>query len=158
MSVHSVLVITTLIAAALLLLNVQPGFITVVEVVALLCWTGFLLDKSFLERLASNRSGESICTFARSFDCRAVDTWIVRAVYETLQETLASEAFPLRASDRISDEMHLDDEDLEDLAEDIAERCHRTLDESESNPLYGRVETVQDLVLFLANQVRTRAA
>ena len=35
-------------------------------------------------RLAQSRAGESICQFARSIDCRRVDTWVVRAVYDLL--------------------------------------------------------------------------
>ncbi|HEX5998235.1 MAG TPA: hypothetical protein VFZ16_02380 [Hyphomicrobiaceae bacterium] len=33
-------------------------------------------------RIAKEREGESICRFARGFDCRKVDTRIIRAVYE----------------------------------------------------------------------------
>ena len=151
-------VITTLIAAALLLLNFQPILITVIEIVVLLIWTSSILDRRFLNRLASGRSAESICTFARSFDCRAVDTWVIRAVYETLQETLAWDGFPMRVSDRISNDLRLDDEDLDYVAEVIAERSRRTLRESESNPFLGRVATVRDLVLFFAHQGRAKAA
>src|SRR4051812_38140996 len=43
-----------------------------------------LFDQPRLARLAADRQGESICTFARSFDCRAIDTWIIRAVFEEL--------------------------------------------------------------------------
>lgn len=41
-----------------------------------------------LARMAQGRAGESICQFARSIDCRRVDTWVVRAVYEELQRSL----------------------------------------------------------------------
>ncbi len=30
-------------------------------------------------RLSADRQGESICSFARSFDCREVDTWVIRS-------------------------------------------------------------------------------
>src|SRR5471032_295887 len=48
------------------------------------------LQRRRLRALAAQRSGESICDFARSFDARAVDTWVIRAVYEALQDYLAS--------------------------------------------------------------------
>ena len=153
-----VLAITALITAALLLFNVQPVLVTVIEMLVLWSWTSLILDGRFLNRLASGRNAESICTFARSFDCRAVDTWVIRAVYETLQEWIASDGFPMRASDRISDDLRLDDEDLDYLAEEIAERSCRTLSDSESNPFYESVTTVRDLVLFFAHQGRSQAA
>src|SRR5262245_38312317 len=54
--------------------------------------------KQHLRRLALGRSGESLCTFARGFDVRSTDTWIIRAVYEQLQTYLRGEypSFPLR--------------------------------------------------------------
>ena len=153
-----VLAITAFIAAALLLVNVQPVVVTVVEGLVLLGWTVLILDARSLNRLASGRKAESICTFARSFDCRAVDTWVIRAVYETVQASLASDGFPIRASDRISDDLHLDDEDLDDLAEEIAERSCRTLSDSESNPYCGELATVRNLVLFFAHQGQSQPA
>eukprot|EP01034_Spumella_vulgaris_P040373 gene40373-49929_t len=45
-----------------------------------------------LSLLAARRPGHSICHFAREFDCHAVDTWVIRAVYETLQDECATQA------------------------------------------------------------------
>jgi hypothetical protein len=138
----------------LLLVNVNPAVASAVEALVLLMWTGLLLNRLHLGRLAAARPGDSICSFARSFDCRAIDTWIIRAAYETTQAWLASAYFPLRATDRIEDDLRLDDEDLEYLAEEIAERSRRSLESAEGNPLYDNVHTVRDLVLFLASQPR----
>ena len=52
---------------------VVAGLILVVALVS-------AYDRLRLRRLAEHRGGESICTFARSFDPRAVDPWIIRAV------------------------------------------------------------------------------
>lgn len=41
-----------------------------------------------LAALAQEREGESICDFARAFDTRTTDTWVIRAVYEQLQQQL----------------------------------------------------------------------
>ena len=103
------------------------------------------------------REGHSICHFAREFDCRAVDTWVIRAVYETLQDELAPyhPAFPLSVTDRLVEDLGIDPEDLDlGIAPGVAERSMRTLEHRERNPLYGRVETAGDLVLFFQGQAQ----
>ena len=112
-------------------------------------------DEEQLRRLAEAREGESICEFARDFDRRQIDTWIVRAVYEQLQQRLkhVHPAFPVRAADRLKEDLHLDDDDLDmDIAEEVEQRTSRTLDGSNANPYFGKVETVNDLVLFFQAQ------
>jgi hypothetical protein len=99
--------------------------------------------------------------FARDFDTRAVDTWIVRAVYEQVQGQLkhVHPAFPVRASDRLKEDLHLDDDDLDmDLAVQVEQRTGRSLDETKANPLFGKVKTVRDLVLFFHAQPKRGAA
>jgi hypothetical protein len=108
-----------------------------------------------LQTLAANRAGESICSFARAEHCRNLDTWVVRAVYEEIQGHLASgcSGFPLRWTDRLKEDLRIDPDALdEELAIDIAERTGRELKNTESNPLFGKVETVRDLVLFFQGQ------
>jgi len=113
-----------------------------------------------LVALASERTGESICEFARSFNTREVDTWVIRAVYEQLQEYLApiQPAFPVRGSDRLVKGLLEDPDDLDlSLINEIAERTGRSLDNAENNPLFGKVLTVEDLVLFFNAQARNSA-
>lgn len=101
---------------------------------------------------ANARVGESICTFARSFDCRAVDTRLIRATFEEIR-ALAMPDFPLRRSDRLAEEFGIVDEDLDDLAYEIARRAGRSMEDIESNPRYDQgVATVGDLILFLNEQ------
>lgn len=97
--------------------------------------------------IAEARRGESICTFARSFECRTVDTWIIRSTYDEL-----SYAFPVRACDRFQQDLRFADEDLDDSGNRIARRCGRSMVRCEENPLYGKVHTVRDLVMFLNHQ------
>ncbi|PTT19067.1 hypothetical protein DBR12_13335 [Acidovorax sp. HMWF029] len=108
-----------------------------------------------LARMAQGRAGESICQFARSLDCRRVDTWVVRAVYEEVQRSL-SEAVtvPLRVTDHLQRDLQLDAEDLDDLIADMAQRAQRCLAHTSGNPLFGKVTTVGDLVEFLQAQPR----
>jgi hypothetical protein len=124
---------------------------------------GFLFlarrEKRRLAALAATRGGKSICEFARSFDTRAVDTWVIRAVYEELQDLLRSNypSFPLRASDRFED-LGIDDDDLEmDVAAVVAERTGRTLDDADRNPFFKKLRTVADLVMFFDAQARVKA-
>lgn len=93
--------------------------------------------------MATERQAESICSFARSFDRREACPWVVRAVYE-----MYSASFPIRADDK------LDAEDMDFDAEEIAERAGRSLECVEANPLFGKVATAGDLVLFLSHQPR----
>ena len=107
-------------------------------------------DKAHRDQIASCRE-DSICTFARSFDYRHIDTWVIRAVFEELQEELGSEGrmFPIRAQDDLVKDLRIDPEDIDmSLAPAIAQRTGRTLQESGSNPYWGKVHSVADLVRF----------
>lgn len=106
-----------------------------------------------LARMAQSRAGESICQFARSVDCRRVDTWVVRAVYEELQRSLsAAVAVPLRVTDNLQRDLGLDADDLDFLMVDMAQRAHRCVADTSGNPLFGKVATVGELVEFLQAQ------
>jgi hypothetical protein len=130
----------------------------------LLALWGFLLttfQRRRLRRLASGRSGETICSFVRGAPYREVDTWVLRAVYEQLQNYLSSDSalFPLRWDDDLSADLNIDDEDLEyDIASEIAQRTGRSCEANDTNPHYGKVRTVGDLVLFFNSQPKAGAA
>jgi len=114
-----------------------------------------------LARLADARAGEDIGTFARAFDRRAseFDPWAVRAVWDVLQPyvEVSGRHMPIRPSDRLVNDLDIDDEDLEDLAVTVATRVGRAASKWESNPLNGSVETVGDLVRLIALQPRVPA-
>lgn len=112
------------------------GLVTIMGVLAVLA-----VHQS--RRIAGERRSDSICSFARAFERRQVDPWVVRAVYEAY-----SVSFPVRADDVL-------DQELVDFdAADIAERAGRCLERVEENPLFGRVSTAGDLVRFLSLQPR----
>jgi hypothetical protein len=109
---------------------------------------------------ARARRGESICAFARSFDAREVDTWVIRAVYEEIQSELADAApnFPVRASDLLLEDLLEDSDDLDmSVVPKVAKRTGRSLDEHLENPHFGKVRSVGDLVLFINAQPRDNA-
>ena len=108
-----------------------------------------------LRKLAAGREGQTLCEFALDFGAREVDTWIIRAVYEQLQRQLTHmhQALPVRASDRLKEDLHLDDDDIDiDLVQEVEERISRSLDHTRTNPYFGHVVTVRDLVLFFQAQ------
>jgi hypothetical protein len=106
-----------------------------------------------MRRLAEERRGESICTFARALNPRAVDPCVIRAVHDELQPyAMAGRlAVPLRPTDRLYEELGVDPEELEDVARDIADRTGRPLIGAERNPVRP-VVTVGDLVRFFTHQ------
>lgn len=100
--------------------------------------------------LASVRSDGGLCEFARSFDCRTVDTWVIRAVYEELQEELGGVGgFSLKPTDRLMEDLGIDPHDLDlTVVPVIATRTGRSLDNCTANPYFGRVKSLGDLVQF----------
>lgn len=114
-------------------------------------------EKKHFARLLQTRSEASICHFARSIDCRHVDTWVVRAVYDELQACLAHHRarFPLRVTDRLGADLQIDGDELDlSLVPDIAQRTGRDLSSTQANPFFGKVTTVGDLVNFFNAQPR----
>jgi hypothetical protein len=81
---------------------------------------------------------------------------VIRAVYEQLQEYLGGNPpVPIRAEDRLKDDLPLDMEDVElDIALQISRRTGRSLSNTIANPYYAKVKTVKDLVLFFNAQPR----
>lgn len=132
---------------------VEAGTIAIVMVL----WVAWSIrrERARLHAIAATRPGESICGFARSFDLRRTDPLVVRAVHERLQLALANSqpAFPVRASDRLEQDLGLDADDLDmDIAPALAQRTGRSLANTAANPFYGKVTTVSDLVCFFNHQ------
>ena len=112
-----------------------------------------LLERRRLRRIAAERKEESICTFARALDYRNLDTGIIRMVYEELQDYLGT-SVPLRPGDALQEDLHIDREDLGDMAIELLKRCRRGFDDVPSNP-FAQVRTVGDLIRFLHAQPST---
>jgi hypothetical protein len=107
--------------------------------------------------LAASRPGDPLCAFARAVDLRTVDSWVVRATFEALQPYFPEplRPFPVLPTDRIKDFLHIEDEEVEDIAKEIATRAGYSLEHTEQNPLHGEVVTVGDLIQFFTHQPRT---
>jgi acyl carrier protein len=137
-----------------LLIYKAPWILALIAAFAV--WAVFSLrkDKQELKRLADERENEGICTFARSFERKYVDTWIIRAVHEELQKDLGYPdiKYSIRATDRFEEDLKIDVEDLDDLLVIIAQRTGRSIEGTEKNPYYDKVKTVGDMVLFINSQ------
>jgi hypothetical protein len=154
-----VVVVLVLLVAAVraLIASPVPTAAAFVAVAAFAAWLSSTHKRQVdaLRGLAAERVGQSICTFAKEFDLRAVDPWVVRAVYEQLQSHLQNvqSQFPIRADDKLVGGLIFDPDDLDmGIVQEIEWRTRRNLERSQSNPFYGKVETVRDLVWFFNAQ------
>jgi hypothetical protein len=128
-----------------------PAWLVVSLVVAVLACAQAILQRPRLRRIATERRSESISGFARSFNCRTTDTWIIRAVYEELTSYVQ---FPVRHDDRLEEDLRLDWEEIYEIATAIAQRTGRPLVNCEANPRYGNLTIARDLVDFFVHQPR----
>ena len=121
---------------------------------------GNIVGNVHLARYSAERRGETILTFAHDCNWRLVDTWVIRAVYEELQPYCRhiGGTMPLRASDRLLEDLGIDHAELWDVAKDIAFRTGRSLKDHDKNPYSERINTVKEFVLFFNHQPRTEAA
>lgn len=111
------------------------------------------------------RVGEDIGTFARALDRREAtfDPWVVRAVWDALQAELRTSGveLPLRPGDRLVADLGLDSDDLAfDVLPAVAARTGRSdaWEHVRANPMRDRVDTVADLIRFVALLPRRAAA
>lgn len=137
--------------------------ILVLSAMLFLVAAGWMMSRIDFRRkraLAATRSGDPLCTLARSMDRRVVDPWVVRATFEELQGYFPAKLrpFPIRLGDHLIDDLAIDPEDIDDIAQDVAMRAGYSLENSEQNPLFARVETVGDFISFFSHQQKIREA
>ena len=149
------IILSAIAAAMLALLYAEPWLVIFLGLILLFIYIAGIPESRRLDRLAKSRENDSLCTFVRQFDYRNTDTWILRAVYEEIIEYVG---FPIHANDNLLNQLRIDHEDLDDAVSDIAKRTGRSMNETNANPYYNRVETVGDLVAFLEHQPRRNAA
>jgi hypothetical protein len=112
-----------------------------------------------LRRLAAERAGEDIGTFARAFDRRAepFDPWVIRATWHAFRPYVAFRGgcLPLRPTDRLGEDLGIDPDDVDpDLIQQVATWSGHSLDHTDGNPFYGKIVTLGDLVKFITLQPR----
>ncbi len=141
-----------------LLYSATDSWLAAVGILALFAvWTWFLTERHdrWLDSLATSRVGESICDFVRSFPRGSVEPVLLRAVYEGVRVQMGGSPVPIRAADRLTIDLRLDPDDIDEVYWEIADTCGYETEGGEQNPFRSRVETVSDLVYFLQHQPRT---
>ena len=144
-----------LLCLAAWLLWLHPFLLVVIPIITALDIKNRIFRIKHFKAILKDRDTDSICTFSRHFKRHEIDTWIIRAVYEQLQNYLAPEkkAFPIRPQDDVFKDLLIDNEDFEfDIVEEIAVRTGRSLENIESNPYYGKASIVENLVYFFNEQ------
>ena len=107
-----------------------------------------LMERRRRRELSVERAGESICTFARSFPRRSVDTWVIRAVWNAFQ----GPELALRADDRLWIECGDVDWEL------VASFADRSLDGPGASERLDGADTIADVVRLLDALPRRAAA
>ena len=123
------------------------GFLGTFALIAMLR----VFHRRHLKRIKEERTGESICTFARALPAKDHDTWVVRAAYEEISRHAGA---PIRPSDEVAKFWGIDGDDLDDAILRIARRAGRSMEDVQKNPLCGKVVAVADVIAFIEHQPR----
>jgi acyl carrier protein len=129
------------------------GFVLVV-------WIAGVIQNRRMRRVAAKRSEDLICSFARSLDCRHLDTQVIRATYEEFQHYLqdVSPTFPIRRTDRFEKDLHIDGDDVTDILVAVTKRCDRVNEFTAAWPKERKIETVADLIQYVCNLPKSHVA
>jgi len=117
------------------------------------------MDYYRMRKIARSRGNPNICKYTRSFDFRKTDTKIMREIFNLVQEWTEKYdgiSFPVQAEDSFEKLYQMDDEDLEDILLEATKKLGISIENTEKNPYFNKVETVKDLVLFLNFQAKLK--
>lgn len=135
--------------------------IYIIIVTSILLGIWLIYDHFRMKKIVLARGKPDICSYARSFDYRNVDTKIMRSVYDKVQEwagTYNGQPFPVQSSDDFDTIYRMDPDDLDDIYGEVAEELGISTERAEENPYYDQVKTVKELVLFLHHQPKVTNA
>jgi len=132
-------------------ISTTPFLFLGIPILALYIYFQNKKTKAKFSLLAKERREISICEFARSFNTKKIDTWVVRAVYEQIQEYVPT--IPIKENDTLFELLEIDEEDLEfDILSEISQRTGRSLEGLEDNDYFKNLKTVGDLVYMFNEQ------
>ena len=122
--------------------------LTLIAFFVVLTWLGIARTR----RIASERVGEGFGDFAAYFAGQNIPSEILLNTYDYFEEwnSGAVERFPVRATDNVADVYGIVDEDLYDAVEEILNKSGRRWFTKSERPDAPRVETVRDIVLYVA--------
>ena len=155
----AIAVIATLLALGTWLAVAVPLLAAIIVAFLGVC---YLLDRRRtrpLLRLRRERAHEGLCTFVRAFPRTERDPHILRGLYEEIGPYVTARGMrvPIRPTDLLVEDLLLDGDTLDEIADTVAERAGRDMATAQSNPLFRQVRTVADLVAFLRGQPRVAA-
>ena len=141
-----------------------PDFLNVILILSLLVgwvYVSITLENRRILKSSKERGEANICEFARSFDYRNTDTKVIRTVWNYISKEMLcvkGRPFHVRADDHLENDLQIDTEDLEDFLTDTSKKLNISIEQTEQNPYYDKVETVADLVHFIDHQKKLTAA
>ena len=121
-------------------------YVILIFIVLILVLSGVGIEK--YEKLKRLRKDWDIGKFAKEFNLKEVDTWIVRAVYEAVYDEVE---IPIRADDDIDKDLGIDMGDLgfDEILINVSQRTGRVLtEESVEYDDIENIKTIRDLVYF----------
>ena len=123
-------------------------------------WALSLFERQERKKMAVYRLEVNIHALAGSLESRRVDIRLIRAIYEELQKRCKGERgiSPIRASDRTEEDLNIGRDELWEVARHVAVRMGYDSTDMKRNPLFDGMETVEDLVLYLAHRARISEA
>jgi hypothetical protein len=126
-------------------------FIAFIAFIAVLAIAG-RLGRARVRRIARERAGEGFTDFAAHFAGQGIPREILLNTYDYFAEcySYAVERFPVRADDGLEDVYGIEDEDLAEAVGEILEKSGRRWFTESERPRWPRVETVRDVVLYVA--------
>ncbi len=121
-------------------------YVILIFIVLILVLSGVGVEK--YEKLKRSRKEWDIGKFAKEFNLKEVDTWVVRAVYEAVYDEVE---IPIKADDDIDKDLRIDMGDLgfDEILINVSQRTGRVL--TEESVAYNDIEnitSVRDLVYF----------
>ena len=159
-SMPAIIVVVIIVGCVAFFIWNMPILAVPLAALALFAWCSGAKHKAKLLKMMQQRDGQSICEFARAFDRRSVDPYIIRAVYEGLADylNLNGASVPIQPEDDLFNDFQMDEDDLDlDLLTEIAFRTGRSLENLDENPFTGKVNTARDLVMFFNGQPLSEA-
>jgi len=104
-----------------------------------------IIYKRKVKKVLSSRENWNIGCFAKEFDLKVIDTWVIRAVYEAIYDLVE---LPIKADDDMDKDLGMDDLEFDDILINVSQRTGRVLPKKSDK--YYDIKSVRDLVEFFS--------
>ena len=127
--------------------------ISVIGGIFILITGGTVLLALRARRIASSRLGEGYEDFKRHFAAEEIEERIIFSIYRYFEDSMRSpivKVFPVRPADTIDGIYGIVDEDVEDMVKDVLQESNRQMPNEGEIKFPVSLQTVQDVVNFVA--------